>query len=64
MSCTEGYNKDELLAQVSEMTAEIKGKKFYRLSYPSWEHGLRLAWLMRTAKLTEQPKQFNIDETG
>lgn len=64
MSCTEGYNKDLFLAQVSEMTADLKGKRSYTLTYPSWEHGLRLQWLMRNANLSEGQQEFTVDDQG
>ena len=64
MSCTEGYNKNLFLEQVGEMTAQLKGKTLYKLSYPSWEHGTRLTWLMRNANLADAPKDFRVDDLG
>ena len=36
----------------------------YKLSYPSWEHGTRLKWLMRNANLADAPKDFKLDDLG
>ena len=62
MSCLEGYNKELFLSQVSDLTVDLKGKQYYILEYPSWEHGKRLSWLMRNAKITEAPKEFAVDD--
>jgi GTPase len=62
MSATEGYNKDLFLAEVSLLTATLKGKHKYKLTYPSYEHGTRLQWLVRNANLTAEQKEIEIDD--
>lgn len=42
MSATQGYNKDLFLAEISTLTAALKGKQVYKLTYPSWEHNTRM----------------------
>ena len=54
MSCKTGENKTEFLDKVSEMAAELMGKKYYLLEYPSEEHQKRIAWLYKNASITEQ----------
>ena len=55
MSCKSGYNKDLFLDEVAEMTASLKGKKRYRLSYQAWEHSDRVTWLVKNAQLSSAP---------
>ena len=63
MSCTEGYNKELFLSEVSSLTVDIKDKKLVTLEYPSWEHGKRLNWLIRNANLTAD-QDFQVDDQG
>ena len=49
MSCKSGFNKDLFLDEVAQMTASLKGKRQYRLSYDAWEHSDRVSWIMKNA---------------
>ena len=62
MSAIQGYNKDLFLEEISTLTAALKGKKKYKLSYPSWEHGTRIQWLVRNANLSDAQNDFTVDD--
>lgn len=49
LSATSGYNKKVFLNELAEMVSRLLGKNFIKLSYPAWEHDLRVKWLVKFA---------------
>ena len=64
MSCTEGFNKDLFLEKVGEMSADLKGKRLYKLEYASWEHGERLNWLRKNALIADITDRMEVSPDG
>ena len=61
MSCTTGEGKSKFLDKLGLLTGELLGKKLRTLIYPSIEHGKRIKWLYREAKI-EKDLGFTYDD--
>ena len=64
MSCISGYNKDLFLEQLAGMSAVLKGKRLFRMSYDSMEHNVRLNWLRKNAQLTDLTESMEVSPDG
>ena len=52
------------MRQVGEMSADLKGKQVFKLSYDSIEHNERINWLRRNAQISFVDDQMEVSDDG